>query len=95
MTDEPTDEPATPPTSKRRRSTGRAIGGVLVGFDYQVFRASKPPAELVEQARPVRGVNGEDGSLLTLGFPDDDPPVSGPDPDLSPVDPALERPRPG
>ncbi len=91
MTDHPTDEPATALPPKRRRSTGQTIGGVLVGFDYQVFRASKPPAELVEQAQPVRGVNGEDGSLLTFSFPDDDPAASGPDP----IDPAREGPRPG
>ncbi len=49
----------------------QALGGVIAGFDYQVFRATKPPAELVEGARPVRGVSGEDGSLLTIGFPED------------------------
>lgn len=89
MADDPTDEPTTPAPRKRRRSTGQAIGGALVGFDYQVFRASKPPAELVEHAQPVRGVNGEDGSLLTLGFPDDDPRTDGPD-RIHPVGPASE-----
>jgi hypothetical protein len=60
---------------KRRRGSGtvQAIGGVLAGFEAQVFRASKPPAELVEHAQPVRGVIGADGSLLSIELPIDDP----------------------
>jgi hypothetical protein len=57
-----------PPDPKKRplRSTGGAgqtMGGILVGFDYQVFRTGKPPAELVEAAKPVRGLSGEGGTL--------------------------------
>lgn len=50
---------------------GQALGGALVGFDYQVFRATKPPTELVQTAKPVRGVAGEGGSLLSIDFPED------------------------
>ncbi len=51
---------------------GDTIGGVIVGFDYQVFRATKPSAILVESAKPVRGLSGEGGATLSVGFPDDD-----------------------
>jgi hypothetical protein len=71
----PTDEPDPPPRRRRRRrlSAGQAIGGAIVGFDYQVFRATKPPAELVEHAAPIRGLSAADGGLLTIGLPDDEP----------------------
>jgi hypothetical protein len=56
---------------------GQAIGGILVGFDYQVFRATKPVAELVEAAKPVRGLAGEDGDLVSVEYPLDPPPPVG------------------
>ncbi len=92
MTDRSNDEPtgAAQPR-KRRPSTAQAIGGVLAGFDYQVFRASKPAAELVEHAAPVRGVSGEDGTLLELEFPDDEPSTTTSDAD----DPAHDDGRSG
>jgi hypothetical protein len=66
-------KPMTKPKPKRRRSAAQAIGGVLAGIDAQVFRASKPPAELVEQAQPVRGIAGRDGSFLSIEIPMDTP----------------------
>ena len=67
-------DPASAPVARRRRTTGPGhgdtIGGALVGFDYQVFRATKPPAILVESAKPVRGLSGEGGSMLSIDFPD-------------------------
>jgi len=105
MTDEPrrTDEPGADgaPTidelsdaSKRRRKElpGSSIGGVLVGFDYQVFRASKPPAELVEKAAPIRGTAGEGGTMLSIEFPDEVPLGSGTEPAVPPA--ATARPDP-
>ena len=59
---------------KRSLSAGQTIGGILAGFDAQVFRAGKPPAELVREAEPVRGLTGQDGSLLSIEFPDAAPP---------------------
>lgn len=72
------EEPAARPRPRRRSGAGEAIGNALVGFDYAVFRATKPPAILVEAAKPVRGLSGERGRLLSIGFPEDvpDPPVA-------------------
>ena len=55
---------------KRRGSVGQTIGGMIVGFDYQVFRTTPPPHELVQSARPVTGVSGEDGTEFLVVFPD-------------------------
>ena len=67
---------------------GQTIGGAIVGYDYQVFRATKPPAELVEHAAPVRGLSAADGGLLTVGLPDDEPVETGAEgpPEASPPD---------
>jgi len=83
-------DPETPGTSEPKKrplrssgGLGQTIGGVLVGFDYQVFRAGKPPAELVEAAKPVRGLSGEgavldvDSPELTPASDDGDSPVPG------------------
>ena len=60
--------------SRRRKAKGGLgdmIGNAIVGFDYQVFRATKPPAILVESAKPVRGLSGEGGATLSIDFPDE------------------------
>lgn len=67
--------------SRRRKAQGGLgdmIGNAIVGFDYQVFRATKPPAILVESAKPVRGVSGEGGAILSIDFPEDRPAADDP-----------------
>lgn len=74
-------EPDVARRSRRRKAKGGLgdmIGGAMVGFDYQVFRATKQPAILVESAKPVRGLSGEGGAILSIGFPDDDVETDGP-----------------
>jgi hypothetical protein len=64
--------------TKRRKSGGgptAAIGGMLAGFDHQIFRTTPPPHELVLKARPVRGLSGE-GAELEITFPDDEDAVA-------------------
>jgi hypothetical protein len=63
------------PQARRRKKggLGGVVGNALVGFDYQVFRATKPPAELVEAARPVRGLSGEGGGRIDIDVPDASP----------------------
>ncbi|MEO5939289.1 MAG: hypothetical protein ABIQ76_00235 [Candidatus Limnocylindrales bacterium] len=58
---------------KAEGGLGDMIGGAIVGFDYQVFRATKPPAMLVEPGTPVRGLSAADGSTRSLGDPEDGP----------------------
>ena len=43
-------------TKKRKRPVGETIGGILVGFDQQIFRDLPPAQELVQQSRPLRGL---------------------------------------
>jgi hypothetical protein len=57
---------------KAKGGLGDMIGNAIVGFDYQVFRATKPPAILVESAKPVRGVSGEGGAMLSIEYPADE-----------------------
>jgi len=59
-------------TKKRRRPVGETIGGILVGFDQQIFRDMPPAQELVHQARSLRGVAGL-GDGREIVFPDDEP----------------------
>ena len=47
-------------TKKRRRAVGQTIGGIVVGFDQQIFRNLPPAHELVEKAQPVRGLTAAD-----------------------------------
>jgi hypothetical protein len=58
-------------TNKRRRPVGETIGGILVGFDQQIFRDLPPAQELVQKARPLRGLIGL-GDGREVVFPADD-----------------------
>ncbi len=62
-------------TGKRRkgRPIGETLGGIIVGFDQQIFRTLPPPHELVQKGAPVRGLTGEDGGTFELVFPEDEP----------------------
>lgn len=55
---------------QKRQSIGDAFGGAMVGFDYQIFRATPPPPELVEEGKPIAPVPAEDGGLLSIVLPD-------------------------
>jgi hypothetical protein len=57
---------------KKRRPVGETIGGIIVGFDQQIFRTTPPVQELIVKGQPVRGLSGEDGGELQVVFPDDD-----------------------
>lgn len=59
---------------KKRRPVGETIGGIIVGFDQQIFRTTPPVQELIAKAKPVRTVSGRDGSDLEVVFPDDTEP---------------------
>ena len=57
---------------KRARPIGESLGGILVGFDQQLFRTLPPAHELVQKATPQRGLSGKDDGLEVV-FPDDEP----------------------
>jgi hypothetical protein len=54
------------------RPVGETLGGMLAGFDQQIFRNQPPPHELVRKGSPVRGLSGQDGGEFELVFPTDD-----------------------
>ena len=56
---------------KKRQSVAQTAGGVLFGFEQQLWRNSPPPEEVVHQARPDLPVPAGDGSYLTLELPDE------------------------
>jgi len=62
-------------TKKRKRPAGETIGGILVGFDQQIFRDLPPAQELVQQSRPLRGLVGL-GDGREMVFPDDEAPAA-------------------
>jgi hypothetical protein len=57
-------------SKRKRKSLGQAMGSAIVGFDYQVFWATKPPPELVEQGKPIAPVPAADGGRLSIDLPD-------------------------
>jgi hypothetical protein len=80
---QPDDQPAAPqpdasasrrrPTALRKRRHGSAaqtLGGVLFGFEQQVWRTAPPPQELVHHARPDAPLPAGDGTLITIALPD-------------------------
>ena len=62
-------------TKKKGPSVGQSIGGIIVGFDQQIFRTTPPVNELVAKGTPLRAVAASGGGTMTVGMPDD------PDPD--------------
>jgi hypothetical protein len=67
---------------------GETIGGIIVGFDQQVFRTTPPVQELIAKARPVRGTSGQDGGEFEVLFPDDAADARGSTPETTPAGPA-------
>jgi hypothetical protein len=72
----------------KRGSLGGTIGGIIVGFDQQIFRTTPPVQELVAKGQPVRGVSGQDPGL-TVVFPEGVIEVDG-----SPIADAVADPNP-
>ena len=56
---------------KKGSGLGPTIGGILVGFDQQVFRATPPVNELVAKGAPTPSAAAAGGGRLTVGMPDD------------------------
>jgi hypothetical protein len=56
-------------TTRKRRPVGQTLGGIIVGLDYQIFRVGKPPAEMVESAKPIAPVAASGGGTLDIDLP--------------------------
>lgn len=64
--------------SKKRTSAGQTIGGIIAGFDQQVWRTTPPANELVAKGKPIRPVAAAGGGTITVGLPGDpDSPSDG------------------
>ena len=66
----------------KRRSGAQTIGGILAGFDGQVFRTTPPPHELVRKGDRLPSIPADDGGTLIVELPDDStpPPAAEPQP---------------
>ncbi len=65
---------------KKATSVGQSIGGILVGFDQQIFRTTPPVNELVAKGDRLAPVAAAGGGTMRVGMPGDPAP--------SPVDAA-------
>ena len=66
---------------KKGPSGAQTIGGILAGFDGQVFRTTPPPHELVRKGDRLPAVPSDDGGTLTIELPEDRPKPPLPDAD--------------
>ena len=59
--------------AKRRKapSGAQTIGGILAGFDGQVFRSTPPPHELVRKGDHLPSIPAGDGGMLIVELPED------------------------
>ena len=56
----------------KRPSGAQTIGGILAGFDGQVFRTTPLPHELVRKGDRQPSIPAGDGGTLIVELPDDD-----------------------
>jgi hypothetical protein len=59
--------------AKRRKgpSGAQTIGGILAGFDGQIFRSTPPPHELVRKGDRLPSIAADDGGTLIVELPGD------------------------
>jgi hypothetical protein len=59
---------------KRGASVGQTIGGILVGFDQQIFRTTPPVNELVAKGDRLAPVAASGGGTMRVRMPGDPSP---------------------
>jgi aldose 1-epimerase len=59
-------------TKKKGQSVGQSIGGIIVGFDQQIFRTTPPTNELVAKGDRLAPVAASGGGTMRVGLPGDD-----------------------
>jgi aldose 1-epimerase len=58
-------------TKKKAASVGQSIGGIIVGFDQQIFRTTPPTNELVAKGDRLAPVAASGGGTMRVGMPGD------------------------
>jgi hypothetical protein len=72
------------------------MGGILAGFDQQVFRTTPPPHELVQKGTRLPAVPTGDGGTLSIELPGGRDGASDTSPDAADrATPAMEPEPPG
>ena len=56
---------------KKEQSVSQSIGGIIVGFDQQIFRTTPPVNELVAKGDRLAPVAASGGGTMTVGLPED------------------------
>jgi aldose 1-epimerase len=56
---------------KKTESVGQSIGGILVGFDQQIFRSTPPVNEMVAKGDRLAPVAASGGGTMRVGLPGD------------------------
>jgi len=56
---------------KKAASVGQSIGGILVGFDQQIFRTTPPTNELIAKGDRLAPVAASGGGTMRVGMPGD------------------------
>jgi aldose 1-epimerase len=56
---------------KKGESVGQTIGGILVGFDQQIFRSTPPVNEMVAKGDRLAPVAASGGGTMRVGLPGD------------------------
>ncbi|MFL5673071.1 MAG: aldose 1-epimerase [Chloroflexota bacterium] len=62
-------------TKKKGSGLGPSIGGILVGFDQQIFRTTPPVNELVAKGAPLPSAAAAGGGRLIIDLPEDTRPM--------------------
>jgi aldose 1-epimerase len=57
--------------ARKRTSVGQTIGGIIAGFDQQIFRSQPPAEELVAKGAPLAPVPAADGGTLMVSLADE------------------------
>ena len=72
---------------KKGESVGQTIGGILVGFDQQIFRSTPPVNEMVAKGDRLAPVAASGGGTMRVGLPGDPAAPQGTPP---PIDPDID-----
>ena len=67
--------------TKKGPTGAQTIGGILAGFDGQIFRTTPPPHELVRKGDRLPAIPSGDGGMLIVELPEDRKEPARPDPE--------------